>query len=109
MNIILTIIGLIGITIIITAASIFEPARVKLENFSKTLGTLARCQMCAGFWAGFSYAFVTQLIHPLLMGGAIAAMAWAIYAIIDYFVIKGTYYAVKIEKETIDDSEDTNA
>jgi hypothetical protein len=100
MSIELIILGLVGITVIITAGSIFEDFRNKISESSIILGKLINCPMCTGFWVGFFFGFIANVAPPIIMGGLVSLISWSVYSIVDYFVTKSTWYATQIIKET---------
>lgn len=100
MSIELIILGLVGVTIIITIGTIFEDIREKISEKSSVLGKLINCPMCTGFWVGFFFGFASGIAPPIIMGGLISLLSWSAYSVIDYFITKGTWYATQIVKET---------
>jgi hypothetical protein len=100
MNIELIILGLVGITIIITAGAIFEDIREKISQNSNVLGKLINCPMCTGFWVGFFFGFASGIAPPIIVGGLVSLLSWSTYSLVDYFITKGTWYATQIVKET---------
>jgi integral membrane sensor domain MASE1 len=100
MSIELIILGLVGITVIITAGSIFEEIRNKVSESSVVLGKLINCPMCTGFWIGFFFGFTVDMGPAIIVGGLVSLLSWTIYSIVDYFVTKGTWYATRIISET---------
>ena len=99
MSIDLMILGLVGITIIITAGSIFEELRNNITEKSVILGKLINCPMCTGFWVGFFFGFMDGMAPPMITGGLVSLVSWAIYSIVDYLNTKSTWYATQIIKE----------
>lgn len=95
----LIILGLVGITIIITTGSIFEELRNKVSETSQILGKLINCPMCTGFWIGFFFGFLSDIAPPIIVGGLISLLSWSIYSVVDYFITKGTWYATRIISE----------
>jgi hypothetical protein len=100
MSIELIILGLVGITIIITVGSIFEDIREKISERSTVLGKLINCPMCTGFWVGFFFGFASGIAPPIIVGGLVSLASWSVYSVVDYFITKGTWYATQIIKET---------
>jgi len=75
------VIGLIGVTLVISAGRIFEPLREWFLGFQKEyspfriVGNLLSCSMCCGVWVGFLWGFlVEQWAWPmaLVFGGLIS-------------------------------------
>jgi hypothetical protein len=100
MSIDLMILGLVGITIIITAGSIFEELRNNIAEKSVVLGKLINCPMCTGFWVGFFFGFMDGMAPPMITGGLVSLLSWVAYSMVDYLNTKGTWYATQIVKET---------
>ncbi len=96
----LIILGLVGITIIITTGAIFEELREKISDLSQVLGKLINCPMCTGFWVGFFFGFLSEIAPPIIVGGLVSVLSWALYSVVDYFSTKSTWYATQIVKET---------
>jgi len=81
-----------GLTQILVYGSIFENQRQLIEQKSVWLGTLIRCPMCTGFWAGtflFGINGLTELfnfeynIANLLISGCISsATSYALNVVI---------------------------
>lgn len=82
-NTITTLVGLIGITIIITGGKIFDGLRKWLLGFAiawnplRILGEIMSCTMCAGWWVGFVWALCAG--HgwaSIVMGGVVSVAAF---------------------------------
>lgn len=97
MNILLTIVGLIGITIIITSGAIFDSLRKVISEKSESSGRLINCPMCTGFWIGLIVGFVGMPIDisPIILAGIVAVLSWSTYTVVDYFATKSVWYAIK--------------
>ena len=100
MSIELLILGLVGITIIITSSVFFESVRERVSNYSQVLGELINCPMCTGFWVGLFFGFVSGIAPPVIIGGLVSLLSWSIYTVVDYFSTKATWHATQIVKET---------
>lgn len=100
MSIDLMILGLVGITIIITLGSIFEEVRNNISEKSVVLGKLINCPMCTGFWVGFFFGFIDGMAPPMITGGLVSLISWVTYSVVDYLNTKGTWYATQIVRET---------
>jgi len=100
MNILLTILGLTGITIIITSGAILDHFRAWVASRSAFLGKLIDCPMCSGFWVGLIYGLCTAPYSAILFGGLISLSSWTIYTIVDYFSTKSMWCAVQINRES---------
>ena len=97
MTIFTTLFAMIGITIIITSSEIFRNLRENVAKYSTFLGKLIECPMCMGFWVGFFFSLIGVGVEsPLFLGSIVSLFSWSWYNIIDYFVIKGTWYASRI-------------
>lgn len=80
------IIGLIGLTLVVSTGRIFQPLREWLLGFEKStnvlrvLGELMSCSMCSGVWVGFLWGlFVERLgmAHSVILGGVISVASLA--------------------------------
>ena len=96
----LLVLGLVGITIIITSSSILNSLRIQIKKRSDTLGELIECPMCTGFWVGLFFGAVSGIAPPIIMGGLISLLSWSTYTVVDYFATKSTWYAVLISSKT---------
>lgn len=76
--------GLIGVTLVISAGRIFEPLRDWLLGFENKLnplrwiGELLHCSMCCGVWVGFLWGFFAEgwtWYVALIFGGCISVAA----------------------------------
>lgn len=107
------ILGLVGVTVIITAGSIFEGLREKIASLSPFLEKLINCPMCTGFWVGLFFGFITDYGPPIILGGLVSLLSWAVYTVIFYFAVKSEWYQAQFistqeesEKENV--AEDKN-
>jgi len=75
------VVGLIGVTLVITAGRIFESLREWLLTFEKPYnpfriaGELLRCSMCCGIWVGFLWGVLVKQwpwYVALVLGGCIS-------------------------------------
>jgi hypothetical protein len=93
-----TLLALMGITIIISSSEIFSGIREKVSEYSEFLGKLISCTMCTGFWVGFFFSLLgISDISPLFLGALISISSWGFFNIVDYFIIKATWYATKVQ------------
>ena len=78
------VIGLVGVTLVISAGRIFEPLRDWLMGFEKEynplriLGMLLGCSMCCGVWVGFLWGVLGERLpwsSALILGGLISITA----------------------------------
>lgn len=96
----LTILGLTGITIILTSGAILDGFRTWVANRSIFLGKLIDCPMCSGFWVGLLYGLWTAPFSAILFGGMISLSSWVIFTLVDYFATKSMWCAVQIQQTT---------
>lgn len=75
------ILGLAGVTLVISTGRIFQPLRdwllgfQKPTNVLKVFGELMSCSMCSGVWVGFLWGWFVEgfpVAHSLVMGGVIS-------------------------------------
>lgn len=59
-----------GTTLIVTQSKLFASLRAWLAGVSKWAGTLFKCPMCFGFWAGVFWALAGLWPHTVLWGRA---------------------------------------
>lgn len=93
------VLGLTGITIILTSGAILDGFRSWVARRSAFLGKLIDCPMCSGFWVGLLYGLWLEPVSAILFAGLISLSSWAIYTIIDYFATKSMWYAVQINRD----------
>jgi hypothetical protein len=90
----MTLIGLAGVTLVISVGSIFDPLRDWLKAFQikanplRILGELMACSMCAGWWVGFTWGLYHQapIFESAVMGGLVSITSYAldeVFAIIE--------------------------
>lgn len=110
MTMFLTILGLTGITVILTSGAILDGFRSWVASHSAFLGKLIDCPMCSGFWVGLLYGLYAAPLSAMFFAGLISLSSWAIYTIIDYFATKSMWYAVLINRDnqTTDDAGELN-
>ena len=68
MSFIEAILGYCGITILISAGTIFEDIRTAVKSKSEFLGELISCPMCLGFWVGMFFGFISMKFPPIVLG-----------------------------------------
>jgi len=75
------IVGLIGMTLVLSVGRIFAPLRAWLLGFENPFnvlrlgGELLSCSMCCGVWVGFLWGFFVEgfaVSHALALGGVIS-------------------------------------
>lgn len=81
---VMTVVGLIGVTLVIAVGKIFDPIRDWLKGFShqwnplRWLGEGMSCTMCSGWWVGFWWG--VYQVQPwgtcVVTGGAISVLAY---------------------------------
>lgn len=77
----LEMVGLIGVTLVITHGTIFDGLRAWLlgfehpANFLRWVGVLMSCPQCAGFWVGACWALALQKpwVTVVVAGGVVSA------------------------------------
>jgi hypothetical protein len=80
----ITIIGLIGVTLVVAVGKIFEPAREWLKGFAhpwnplRILGEGMSCTMCAGWWVGFWWGIYSgdPIITSVVVGGLVSVLSY---------------------------------
>lgn len=78
------IVGLIGVTLVMTAGKVFEGLRDWLNGFEnwwsplRIVGNLLSCSMCSGIWVGFLWGWLVKgwpWYAALILGGCISIAA----------------------------------
>jgi len=88
----------VGVTVVISISSIFEPIRLFIQSRSSFLGELITCPMCTGFWSGLLISLISFDINPVY-GGAIASLAsWVCVSLVDVMHSASNYFEVSIEQ-----------
>ncbi len=85
LNTITVIIGLVGVTIVISGGKIFDGLREWLLGFAvrwnplRLLGVMMSCTMCAGWWVGFVWGLTTGHGYgaSIIFGGLISVVSFA--------------------------------
>jgi len=78
------IVGLVGITLMISKGKVFNGLRTWLKSFdhplnpSRHLGNLLSCSMCSGAWVGFSAALAigSGWVDAVILGGLVSLTSW---------------------------------
>ena len=65
MNLVLFILGVVGMTHIITDSLLMEPVHEWVKPRCKWLATLMGCHQCSGFWCGVLLALALLSYNPL--------------------------------------------
>jgi len=74
MDIFLTLLAGIGLTAVIVRSEIVRPYReLLLQRYPKSIGYLATCHQCTGFWAGFVMGLFVG--YPFFMAFAVSGCA----------------------------------
>ena len=84
----LTVLGSIGITIILTQSKLFK--------WLQSLGHFFKCSMCMGFWVGGFVYLLTEFIPPdyrfilsgFLLGGMVSLFSYTWNLLMRYFMDK---------------------
>lgn len=82
----LEVVGLIGVTLVVTKGRVFDGLRSWLLRFvhgSNPLpwfGALLSCAMCSGVWVGFLWGLVAGrgLLEAILLGGIVSVTSWPV-------------------------------
>lgn len=80
----LILVGLVGVTLVISVGSIFDPLRDWLKGFEvrsnplRVLGELMSCPMCSGWWVGFAWGIYSRepVFESIIIGGVVSVMAF---------------------------------
>ena len=83
---VLTLIGLVGMTLVISVGSIFDPLREWLKGFEvranplRVLGELLSCAMCSGWWVGFAWGIYCRepIFEAVVVGGLVSVAAFTL-------------------------------
>lgn len=81
---VIVIIGLIGVTLVISTGKIFDGLRKWLTGFAvwfnplRVLGEIISCTMCAGWWVGSAWAWLngSSLGAGVVVGGLVSVLAF---------------------------------
>lgn len=104
----LTIIGLVGITNIITRSYIFEKVRDNLPF--AWMRYLAQCPACSGTWVGFVYylfavcpygSILEWLPQLFVWGGLVSICSAVTVACLDYIYYAKSVLMTRIELESV--------
>lgn len=86
------IVGLIGITIIITNGIVTEKLRQFVLLKFNLFGRMLSCAMCVGMWAGLLFSFfilhkmkINTILYDILYGGMISIVSHSIDTILEKF------------------------
>lgn len=80
----LTLAGLVGMTLVISVGSIFDPLREWLKGFQvranplRILGDLMTCSMCSGWWVGFVWGIYCHepIFEAVITGGLVSVVSF---------------------------------
>jgi hypothetical protein len=105
------IIGLSGLTIIMSAGSIFDSTREFVSSKNKFLGELVSCPMCLGFWVGLFFGFLLMNHPPVIVAGMVSVISWGIFNFVDLMMTISAYYTglIAAQGEFNSSSEDDKA
>lgn len=95
----IAIIGLVGLTNIITRSYVLQPLREMVP--SDALKYMVSCPMCMGFWVGVlyfcifmptdtSFSFCITLFETIMYGGLISVCSATMVLLLDYVAFKKT-------------------
>jgi len=85
MNLVLFILGVVGLTHIVVDSVLLEPVHAWIKPRSKCLAELMDCQQCAGFWCGV-------LLGPLLSWNP---LVWVICGFAGSFLAQLGYWMLE--------------
>jgi len=109
MSLIEAILGYCGITILISAGTIFEDIRTAIKSKSDFLGELISCPMCLGFWVGMFFGFVSMKFPPIVLGGIVSVSSWILYNLGDVLNSGSAYMMHLISKDQFIQDESSQA
>ena len=111
MSLIEIIIGLSGLTIIMSSGSIFDTTREFISKKSKFFGELVSCPMCLGFWVGLFFGFVWMKYPPIILAGMVSVISWTLFNFVDLIMTISAYYTglIAAQGEFNSSSEDDKA
>lgn len=77
------VVGLIGVTLVISSGKIFDPLREWLKGFENELnpmkwaGNMISCSMCSGVWVGFGWGMLKGFPwwQSLVLGGVLSVFS----------------------------------
>ena len=84
MNLLLFILGVVGMTHIIVDGEISKPVYEWIKPRSPLLGRLMDCYQCAGFWCGIALGLALLSFNPLIVfsagctGSFLAQLGWLV-------------------------------
>lgn len=79
-------VGLVGVTVVLTAGKVFEPVREWLLGFRvrsnplRIVGELLACSMCCGWWVGFLWGYGLRgmaVADAVIAGGLVGLASYA--------------------------------
>lgn len=107
MSIVELIFGLSGLTIIMSAGSIFENLRNFILQKNSFLGELVSCPMCLGFWVGLFFGFATMTYPPIILAGMVSLFSWMIFNFVDLLMTASAYITHLLSEKMDSDSNNT--
>ena len=80
----LTLVGLVGMTLVISVGAIFDPLREGLKGFEvranpgRILGERMSCSMCSGWWVGFAWGIYCReaIFESIVIGGLVSIVSF---------------------------------
>lgn len=78
-------VGLVGMTMIVTTGKVFDGLRKYLVGFKRRvnplriLGDMISCSMCTGFWVGFLWKLVMldgKVVDAVVAGGVVSLTSY---------------------------------
>lgn len=105
MSLLFVVVGLVGITNILTRSYLFENVRESIKI--PWLQYLSQCPACTGTWVGFLYymiavceyvSVVESLVELFVWGGAISICSAVVVACLDYiYFLKSSFISSSTE------------
>jgi hypothetical protein len=80
--------GLSGITLILTSSTLLTSVRLWILSKSETFGELVQCPMCLGFWVGLSFSFIKNpgiSLSHVITAGSVSLSSYFIDAVLKHF------------------------
>lgn len=112
---VMTVVGLIGITLVVATGKVFDGLRSWLTGFThrwnplRWVGEAMSCTMCAGWWVGFVWGLCmgSHVITAAVWGGVISLVSYvtdevlAILAATSIRMVRPRQTPVQVQQRTI--------
>jgi len=92
MNLILFILGVIGLTHIIVDSAVMGPVHEWIKLWCPIVGKIMDCQQCAGFWCGMILGLALLSCNPFVVfaagcaGSFLAQLGWLLLDALERYV-----------------------